>query len=131
MKSLRFSVALVLLSLSLQGQDYFTFPTDSAIWVDEYTLADFGTVYEEGVNIYVLLGDTVIDGLSYSILWLSDCADYDIGCRDIYGFLREENKRIYYMGEPFSLDEEQILYDFNYYEDNGTILYDGPDSLNN
>ncbi|MEM7163037.1 MAG: T9SS type A sorting domain-containing protein [Bacteroidota bacterium] len=112
------------------AQDYVPFPTDSAIWAEDWAIADAGTVFNEGITIYFILGDTIYEGIEYSNLWVTQCGNFEEEwCIDLQGFIREESKRIYYRGEPYGFESEVVIYDFNYYINNGNVVYDGPDSL--
>jgi len=130
MKRLKIIVLLCLISPFLKGQDYVPFVVDSATWIEEYVIADAGTIYEEGFRTYFILGTYFVDSIEYHYLNMQ----YDVYYEDWeccpFGLIREENKRIYYMEPPFALGEEVLLHDFNYYLENDSILYDGPDSLN-
>ena len=109
-------------AMSLKSQAYVPFPTDSVVWNEVHTQMSDGFNLIFDYKIY-LFGDTVLKSNTYSkVYYLPDSEnDFDLG---IYlGGLREEDKKIYYMGTlperydaicgdyPDSVD--LLLYDFN------------------
>jgi len=109
------SVFLLICSISLQGQQYFPFPAEDAQWnVYLLTTCDNDSPPDTFLLRYALHGDTVINDLAYGRLCLEtgDIADPII---EPVGGIREEGKKIYYIGQGFlgsDLSEEVLLYDF-------------------
>jgi hypothetical protein len=113
------------------GQTYVPFPTQNAEWHTAlYTTPEnFPQVTERSLLHYSLGGDTILDTIRYTCLILNH--------NNTLGFLREDNKRIYYIGAGYtntwasyspgqlqkikncspsflkSTAQEYLLYDFN------------------
>ncbi|MDD4971791.1 MAG: T9SS type A sorting domain-containing protein [Paludibacter sp.] len=113
------------------SQKYVPFPTENAEWNISYCTAPLGFQDAESCEIknYSLGSDSIINNLKYKKLLLNHSG--------IIGFLREENKKIYYIGSGFtnygasyspqmlekiktcspsftkSNENEYLLYDFN------------------
>jgi len=131
MKKTLFSL-LVLTCLNLvSAQKYVPFPTENAEWNQVlYMSSDYLTTpLPRNLMNYSLGGDTILDTIRYTRLILNH--------NNTVGFLREENKRIYYIGAGYtntwasyspgqlqkikncspsflkSTIQEDLLYDFN------------------
>ncbi|HNV80700.1 MAG TPA: T9SS type A sorting domain-containing protein [Tenuifilaceae bacterium] len=105
---------LLLVTLNAKAQDYVPFPTGNVNWNVFYA----GTCEEappDSILIrYAIHGDTVINDIQYLKLCIEEGDTLNPIIRGIGG-LRENDKKIYYLGETiFSLycEEEFLLYDF-------------------
>lgn len=130
---------LVLFSSSVTlGQKYVPFPTENAEWNVMYSYAPeyFSQAKSTYLLKYSLRGDSTVDGKVYKKL-VQDVGTPDLPSFVGVGLLREENKRIYYVGgsyinpayasnrkqikrikdcdfsENVQTDGEMLLYDFN------------------
>jgi len=130
-KSICFLFFMLNLSGFVSGQKYVPFPTENAEWNIGFCSApqDFQLAVECNMLNYSLAGDTIINNLNYKKVSLNKSLTV--------GFIREENKKIYYIGSGFtnsgisyspqmlekiracspsfikSYDMEYLLYDFN------------------
>ncbi len=67
--------------------------------------------YTWSTDIQFIEGDSIIDGIAYKQAWRK--SSYGTGLR-LKGFVREEDQRVYYRQiQPWALEEEVVLYDFN------------------
>jgi hypothetical protein len=83
-------------SISSFGQTYVPFPTQNTEWNSAFyaTYENFPGVKDSCLLNYSLGGDTILDSIKYTRLILNH--------NNTVGFLREENKRIYYMGAGYT-----------------------------
>ena len=94
------SICVVLFFCCISGfvycQKYVPFPTENAEWNISFCSApqDFQLAVDCNMLNYSLGGDTTINSLNYKKLFLNKSV--------IAGFIREENKKIYYTGSGFS-----------------------------
>ncbi len=107
---------VVLFAQEIKAQEYTPFPTDSAFWFVRFY--EFGD-YPEIKNLrFVLKGDTVINDKKYSKLYsINSQAD------NFYflGGLREEEKKVYYIGE---FDGSVSCISSSEIKENEILLYD-------
>ncbi len=102
------------------SQEYVPFPTDSTVWKQSWATGDSGYQTGSGAYLQYLLGDSLINGKTYSLLYHGwypyspDSIPPSIAQMELEGGIREENKRVYYTdlwnGEFL---DEVLLYDFN------------------
>ena len=106
---------------TLNGQDYFPFPTSNADWNVLLIYGGMDEPPDTSLLRYSIDGNIEISELHYSIIY-KETGDTISPVVDTIGFIREENKIIYYMGQDF-LDlyivEEIILYDFFFQAEDG------------
>jgi len=100
----------------LNGQTYNPFPTDSAYWSVESRNWGLDPVWGlcTGTSHYNMLGDTVINSIQYSKIYLStkDDGPFNIQNAMYFGALREDSlKRVYARRPTDTL--ERLLYDFS------------------
>ncbi len=112
------------------SQAYAPFPTDSTVWRERWEAGDGGQTVDMGVLYHYLVGDTIINGKLYSILYGTEVPfltqysnGYPIQPR---GYIREENKSIYFYPSS-GLWDEGLIYDFNL--EVGDTMYWDPDVL--
>jgi hypothetical protein len=122
---------LAICSNFISAQKYVPFPTENAEWHMYFyaTYENFPAVKDSSLLNYSLGGDTILDTIRYTRLILNH--------NNTVGFLREESKRIYYIGAGYtntgasyspgqlqklkncspsflkSTGQEYLLYDFN------------------
>lgn len=110
---------LILISLSVNGQTYNSFPTNNAKWIFNYTWNYLGEG-SPNVNNYTIEigGDTLIDVTTYQKLRISSFQSVSTGSpienRNQYqGAIREDlaNKKVYFV--EINTTTEVLLYDFN------------------
>ncbi len=116
MKSLTIISALLLLMYhTVEGQKYFPFPTEEAYWnVYLLTTCDNDSPPDTVLLQYTLKGDTTMNNTLYHKLCLVK-GDAGKPIYETVGGLREEEKRIYFVGKGFlgsDTGEEFLLYDF-------------------
>jgi hypothetical protein len=106
---------ILICSISLQGQQYFPFPAEDAQWnIYLLTTCDNDSPPDTFLLRYALHGDTVINDLAYGRLCL-ETGDLIDPLIEPVGAIREEDRRIYYIGQGFlgsDFSEEVLLYDF-------------------
>lgn len=103
-----------ILNIGLKSQNYVSFPTKNVNW-NVYLLS----TCDEGPPDTILLrytfhGDTTINEISYNKLCIESGDTINPKIQAIGG-LREDNKRIYYIGQTIlggEQDGEYLLYDF-------------------
>jgi len=118
MKDLALIICLLFLAVCpIYSQTYTPFPTqDSTVWRVNFYNCDGPyacTGYEE---FDFILGDTVLNDKLYSRLYRSTNGLYwDSQFTLPIGFIREEDKKIHYIGYDYANDStsEVLLYDFN------------------
>jgi hypothetical protein len=127
-----FSLVLFLICMMVNGQEYVHFPLTDAKWhIYLETTCDNDSPPDTFLLRYYFDGDTVIDDVTYSHLFC-ESGDTIHTSRLSSGGIREENKRVYYIGDDFlrssSEGEEILLYDFNmqvndtvYHTDDGRL----------
>lgn len=95
-KSISFMFFILCISGFVYSQKYVPFPTENAEWNIGLCSApqDFQLAVECNLLNYSLAGDTIINDLRYKKL----CMDKSL----LVGFIREENKKIYYIGSGFT-----------------------------
>jgi len=110
-------VAILILTIiqGLKGQNYVAFPTKDVQWnvYMEYSIHENPT--DTVIMRYVFDGDTTINQIKYNKLCLKR-TDSDTSTITPIGGLREENKKIYFIGNDFlgyPHEQELVLYDFN------------------
>jgi len=109
-------------SICLYSQKYVPFPTDSANWsvMLEYENINLGGPDSfkpvTALLQYSLQGDTIINSITYRKL----CKNIGTVVAPVYtgiGGLREQDKKIYFVGEDYSSfqwsNTDVLLYDFN------------------
>ena len=94
---------LLFLSIPVLSQKYVPFTTDSAEWNVYFSLDnyEFPQVHEIGLLNYKLQGDTIIGSTAYKKV----CINAGTKETPVYvgvGGLREQDKKIYYVGAGFS-----------------------------
>jgi hypothetical protein len=110
---------LIFISLSVNGQTYYSFPVDNAKWIFNYTWYYTGEGSPDVENYTIEIeGDTLIDVTTYQKLRLTSIQSVSTGSaiesRNQYqGAIREDlaNKKVYFV-EP-NTTTEILLYDFN------------------
>ena len=108
---------LIGISVCVSAQKYVPFPTENAEWNIFYAYSYHGEPMDTTLLQYSLQGDTAINGLIYRKV----CRNIGSQIEPIYkvvGGLREQDKKIFYIGESYEetyyySDHEVILYDFN------------------
>jgi hypothetical protein len=105
---------LLVLSIGINAQKYIPFPTENAQWNVFYASSWEGSPMDTVLLRYSLLGDTIINNIQYKKL----CRNIGTDTQPIYrgiGGLREQDKRIYYVGESSYqfYNHENLLYDFS------------------
>lgn len=147
MNALKFCIltAFVLQYCTLSSQEYVPFPTDSATWIDGSEFSFFGSdewVYSE----YQMAGDTIINGVSYTKIYLtldelfSTEFSTDLDSPFLIGGIREtQDRKIYFKPdtvltslswegfyEPilFADTIEHLVYDFENMNIGDTIVYE-------
>lgn len=101
----------ILFQNSLKSQDYFPFPTDSATWYSMYSWPEMVPPYVSYFTIkYEAIGDTVINGLTYTRLYKGPVNDTE--STDYYGGYRVDydNECVYFIENDSYT--ESLLYDF-------------------
>jgi len=110
----------LLISMLVNGQEYVHFPLLDATWhVYLETTCDNDSPPDTFLLRYYFDGDTLVEDITYRLLYL-ETGDTIHPSRLPVGGIREDNKRVYYIGEDFlgfALDEELLLYDFNMHID--------------
>lgn len=116
-----FVFALIYNNLISQTYEYVSFPDSGAIWSEHFYYS--GEKSSDFFEKFAINGeDTVINQLSYKKLYLFYNSYFDIISSTYIGGIREENKRIYYLGDtvhrykPMSNlynFQEILLYDFS------------------
>ena len=100
-------LTLALLSLAVNAQKYVPFPTKNATWSINLLARCYGDPSPIGtpqLTNFALTGDTAI---------INKIVYFKVSDK---GFIRESNKRIYYIGKDFTgyyHNDETLLYDFN------------------
>jgi len=104
-----------------QDYEYVAFPSSNAIWSEFYG-RELTNSYLSSYDKVALNGeDTLINQLNFKKLYLFEGTSFELNNATYIGALREENKKIYYIGDtihlgkPFgySVPTEILLYDFN------------------
>ncbi len=120
--------------LSLNAQEYVPFPTQNVNWNIFYNGTCEEAPPEKVLIRYTLRGDTILNGHTYTLLCRERGDTLNPTVTPIGG-LREENKRIYFIGYPdniynnkFYEEYEYLLYDFNV-EIGDTIYHDQGDGF--
>jgi hypothetical protein len=122
-KILFLQLVLAFLNANAQSYQYISFPTGNAIWSEYYVSEEqpsppwFYYYYDK---IAMTGEDTTISGKIYKKLYLFNDSVFNINNATYLGGIREENKKIYYLGDTIrsvppiwgSL-QETLLYDFN------------------
>jgi hypothetical protein len=115
MKQIALYITLnLILNIGLKCQNYVSFPTENVNW-NVYLLSTCDEGPPDTILLrYTLHGDTTINEISYRKLCLErgDTSNPKI---QAVGGLREENKKIYYIGQTFvgaESNREYLLYDF-------------------
>lgn len=126
MKQLIFTIATILtFSTGLKSQNYVPFPTENVQWnvYLKYSISENPT--DTVLLRYVLNADTIINQVKYNKLCLKS-NDSDTASNTSIGGIREEDKKIYFIGKDFlgyPQEEEIILFDFNV-QVNDTVFHD-------
>ncbi len=101
-----------------KSQDYFSFPEEDAVWNHFFETCE-GTKLDYYYSTYYALGlygDTTINSLEYSKLYLLEDSVYNSNA-ELQGYIREDSlKRVYYVGPNFwghYEEDEVLLYDFS------------------
>lgn len=128
-----FLFLLIFTAVRSSAQQYAAFPTTNAEWNVKYSTYNEFSGHSTDLLKYRLIGDTIIDNKQYSKLYavIDEATNYNI----LKGFMREQDKRIYYLehrnnGYPYikSLTNQAkncIRQKLNEIADNGEfILYD-------
>lgn len=105
---------ILIINLSLKSQNYVPFPTENVNWNVFYAGSCSETPPDTVLIRYTILGDTTINEIQYSKLCVESGDTINPKIQTIGG-LREDNKRIYYIGQTLlggGFDEEYLLYDF-------------------
>jgi len=102
------------ISVNVNAQHYVPFPTENATWNMFYAYSYTGGQMDTTLLQYSLQGDTTIRGIVYRKV----CRNIGSMTEPRYkgvGGLREQDKRIYYVGESsFQFyNHENLLYDFS------------------
>ena len=109
------AVMLIILCLPVSGQEYVHFPAGDARWhiYLESTCDNDSPAIPELLR-YFLEGDTLIGEVLYNRLYV-ESGDTVSPAKRLSGIIREEDKRVYYIGSGFTdpFDGEHLLYDFN------------------
>jgi len=94
-------------------QEYFPFPQDSAIWysLKIWPFPDPPPLYEYNTYLEFILGDTLINNMTYNKYYWTLCND-TVWQDNYYGAIRVdiENDKVYFLRSD--LDYEVLLYDF-------------------
>jgi len=93
------------------SQAYAPFPADSTVWRESFQQWDGPYLQENYQEFHFILGDTTLAGKEYSRLYRTSSPPLNISSAGLAGYMREENKRIYYWNG--GLSNEVLLYDFN------------------
>lgn len=112
-----FSAFFLLISILINGQEYVPFPLADATWnIYLETTCDNDSPPDTFLLRYYFDGDTVIEDVTYSHLF-RESGDTIYPIKSSAGGIREENKRVYYIGDDFlrspGWGEELLLFDFN------------------
>jgi hypothetical protein len=132
MKALTIISAIFLLtSVLINGQEYVPFPLEDATWnIYLESTCDNDSPPDTFLLRYYFEGDTVISDVTYSHLF-RESGDTIHPIKTSAGGIREDNKRVYFIGDDFLMSpgtgEELLLYDFNM-QINDTI-YHSPDGI--
>ncbi|NSW44698.1 MAG: T9SS type A sorting domain-containing protein [Bacteroidales bacterium] len=114
-------LALAFLKANAQTYQYVPFPTENAVWSEDYSYDSY-YYYPQCyfLDKIALNGDdTHINGETYKKLFIFNDSVFNINNANYFGGIREENKRIYYYGDtvhfgkPNNCLNEVLLYDFN------------------
>ena len=114
-KLILFAGLSVLLVLEAGGQVYHPFPVKNVKWTNYLEFGLSEKPPDTTILCYVFNGDTTIKSIVYSRLCLQSGDSLHPLFRGIGG-LRENNKKIYYVGSDllgFPSDNEVLLYDFS------------------
>lgn len=115
MKRIIFLLGLLLAGKFVVSQQYVPFPTANANWNVLYIHSENESPPDTVLLRYAIHGDTVINNIQYTKLCLESGDTSNPTVRTVGG-LREEGKKIYYIGEtigfPGGYDCEYLLYDF-------------------
>ncbi|MEN8157738.1 MAG: T9SS type A sorting domain-containing protein [Bacteroidota bacterium] len=108
-------IMLCLVILQAEGQNYIPFPLENASWhIRLATTCDNNAPPDTSHVWYTLHGDTTIHERVYHKLCI-ETGDSEDPLYEPIGGLREEDRRIYYIGKGFlgsNIESEYLLYDF-------------------
>lgn len=115
MKSKVIILSLILLSISdCFSQKYFPFPTDSAIWIEVFVIDNQGPPPPFqfcSTSSNFLLGDTIIQGKTYSKLYVTDSlVDSNFNAKYVYyamAIREDSQKKVWKIGK---FDSTEVLY---------------------
>ncbi|HNS29321.1 MAG TPA: T9SS type A sorting domain-containing protein [Tenuifilaceae bacterium] len=105
---------LLLVTLNAKAQDYVPFPTGNVNWNVFYSGGSEDGPPDKTLIRYAIHGDTTIKEIQYYKLCIEEGDTLNPTIRGIGG-LRENDKKIYYIGETITIGDyevEYLLYDF-------------------
>ena len=115
-------LALASFKANAQTYQYVPFPEGNAVWSEKYSYENWVPTYYY-LNCYdkvsLTVEDTIINSRIYKKLYLFNDSVFNINNAIYLGGIREENKKIYYLGDtihygkPLDCTNEVLLYDFN------------------
>lgn len=105
---------MLVLPMCINAQKYVPFPTENVQWNMFFASSLYGSTTDTVILKYSLQGDTIINNIQYKKLCRNIGSDNQPIYRGIGG-LREQEKRIYYVGENAIqfYNHEDLLYDFS------------------
>jgi hypothetical protein len=113
-------ILLILISFSIQAQQYYPFPSDSATWTTiEYGYGTFPP--ETGTSHFGLVGDTIINGLTYSKLYanlgslgaINPASSFNILTANFHGAIREDSSKKIWFNQGGANPVDLLYYDFS------------------
>lgn len=86
---------LIFAAIKLSAQQYTPFPTNNAEWNIKFSSENQIPIRSTVLLKYRLIGDTIIDNKQYSKLYsvIDETTNYNV----LKGFMREQDKKIYYL----------------------------------
>ena len=124
MKNIRFIVwiALILGGMTMKAQDYHPVVEDGKRWNVLFSYPwNPPEPPHRYTDIYKIEGDTLLDGVSYKVMYTTRNEDLtDWNC---WGFLRETEDRQVFSRRP-STSDEQLLYDFSMQVGDTIFMYE-------
>jgi hypothetical protein len=118
------SLAFAFLKANTQTYQYVPFPTENAVWSEEYWFSSENKYSIHSYERFAINGeDTLINNKVYKKLYLFYDTIFNSNTAIYLGGIREENKKIYYLGDTvhqgkpltdyYGFNQEILLYDFS------------------
>ena len=114
MKNIRFIAVIALMmmgGMTMKAQDYHPIVEDGKQWNVLFSYPwNPPEPQHKYTDIYKIEGDTLLDGVSYKVMYAT--RNEDLTGWNLWGFLRETEDRQVFSRRP-STSDEQLLYDFS------------------